>query len=209
MATVLTNQKIAAVTLNEVDAAKIKIGDPATLTFDALPDLTIAGKVAEIDPVGTVTSGVVNYGVKIAFATQDDRIKPSMSVSAAIVSNVSQNTLVVPNSAIKTQGTATYVLVASGPMASSTTSTITGAVTLTNAPVATVVQTGLSNDTETEIISGINEGDKVVTQTISSGTTKSTTAQSGLSLLGGGGRTGLGGGGAGVRTGGGAPSAGR
>ncbi len=192
VATVLTNQKIAAVTLNEVDAAKIKIGDPATLTFDALPDLTIAGKVAEIDPVGTVTSGVVNYGIKIAFATQDDRIKPSMSVSAAIVSSVSQNTLVVPNAAIKTQGTATYVLVASGGMASSTTSTVAGAVTLSNAPVAVTVQTGLSNDIETEIVSGINEGEKVVIQTISSGTTKTTTAQSGLSLLGGGARTGAG-----------------
>ncbi|MEI7777037.1 MAG: efflux RND transporter periplasmic adaptor subunit [bacterium] len=185
VATVLTNQKIANVTLNEVDAAKIKLGDPATLTFDAIPDLTIAGKVAEVDPVGTVTSGVVNYSIKIAFATQDSRIKPSMSVSAAIVSNVSQNTLVVPNSAIKTQGTSTYVLVANGEEASSTTSTIAGAVTLANTPVATVVQTGLSNDTETEIVSGLNEGDRVVTQTISSGTTKTTTAQSGLSLLGG------------------------
>ena len=185
IATVLTNQKIANVTLNEVDAAKIKLGDPATLTFDALPDLTIAGKVAEIDPVGTVTSGVVNYSVKIAFATQDSRIKPSMSVSAAIVNDVSQNTLVVPNSAIKTQGSSTYVLVASGDEASSTTSTIAGAVTLSNVPVATVVQTGLSNDTETEIISGLTEGEKVVTQTISNGTAKTTTAQSGLSLLGG------------------------
>ena len=40
------------------------------------------------------------------------------------------------------------------------------------------VETGLSNDTMTEIISGLNEGDKVVTQTISAGTTKTQTQQS-------------------------------
>jgi len=77
---IATKQKIAEISLNEVDAAKIKIGQKATLTFDAIDNLSISGEVTQIDTLGTVSQGVVTYNVKILFDTQDDRIKPSMSV---------------------------------------------------------------------------------------------------------------------------------
>src|SRR3989344_2397184 len=70
IATLITNQKIAELSLNEVDAAKISIGDKATLTFDAIEGLTLTGEVAEIDTIGTVTQGVVSYKVKIGFDTE-------------------------------------------------------------------------------------------------------------------------------------------
>ncbi len=59
-ATIITAQKIATITLNEVDAAKVKAGQKATLTFDAVEDLSITGAVAEVDTLGTVSSGVVS-----------------------------------------------------------------------------------------------------------------------------------------------------
>ena len=65
------------------DFLTIKVGDKATLTFDAVTDLSISGQVAEIDTVGTVSQGVVSYALKIAFDTQDTRVKPGMTVSAA------------------------------------------------------------------------------------------------------------------------------
>ena len=65
--TIVGDGEVAQVTLNEIDAAKVALGDKATLTFDALPNLSLAGTVVEIDPVGTVSQGVVSYNVQVGF----------------------------------------------------------------------------------------------------------------------------------------------
>lgn len=199
LATIITTKDLATVTLSEVDVAKIALGDKATLTFNAIPNLTIAGQVVEIDSVGTVSSGVVNYNVQISFdATNDGGVKPGMSVNADIITAVKQNVLMVPNGAIKTQGGISYVqtfateLPAALPGAQGSPST--------TPPKSQIVTTGITNDTSTEITSGLNAGDIIVTKTIASTTTptSTTTAPSILGGVGGGGRVG----GGGVRIGG-------
>lgn len=180
--TFITQQKIADITVNEVDAAKIKTGQKATLTFDAIPDLSISGKVVEIDLVGTVSQGVVNYSVKIGFDTQDNRIKSGMSVSASIITDSKQDVLVVPNSALKLQGTNHYVEIVD----KKTQVTNNQGTALSNVPAQQSVEIGLSDDTTTEILSGLSEGDKIITKTIA-GTTAATTSVA-PSLFGGGGR---------------------
>jgi len=165
LATLITRQKLAEISLNEVDVAKVKVGQKATLTFDAVPDLTITGQVAEIDAVGTVSQGVVTYTVKIGFDTQDDRIKPGMSVSAAIVTEAKPNVLLVPNSAIKSQGNATYVEMPALDDISAAKANPGGAV-LKNPLRRQSVEIGAASDEFTEIISGLNEGDLIVTRTI-------------------------------------------
>jgi HlyD family secretion protein len=109
IATIVGNQKIATLSLNEVDAAKVKAGDPVTLTFDAISDLTATGTVQSIDLVGTVSSGVVSYTAKVLIGTDDSRIIPGMSVNATIVTNEIDNVLIVPTTAIKTQGNQKYI----------------------------------------------------------------------------------------------------
>ncbi len=146
----VTQQKIAEISFNEVDVAKVKIGQKATLTFDALPDITLTGEVIEIDTVGTINQGVVSYGVKISLATDDKRIKPGMSVTADIIIDVKQNVVLVPNSAVKSQQNVYYVQVMEN-----------------NVPRFQQVEVGIFNDNMTEIISGVKEGDIVVVSTIS------------------------------------------
>lgn len=161
VATIVTKQKIAEVTLNEVDIAKVNVGQKTTITFDAIPDLSITGEVSEVDSIGTIAQGVVTYTVKITFDTQDDRVKPAMSTSAAIITDVKQDVLLVPNAAVKSDANGNYVQI------------------LTNGlPTQKTVQTGLANDTMTEITSGINAGDQVVTQAITSTAATATTGQS-------------------------------
>lgn len=186
--TLITQQQTAEISLNEVDVAKIAVGQKVTLTFDAIDGLSITGEVAEIDAIGTVTQGVVTYNVKMVFDTQDDRVKPGMSVSATIITNVKQDVLVVPNSAIKSQGNASYVEILDGA-----TDTSSQGVTSADPPRQQMVQVGLSNDTSTEIVSGLSQGDTIVVRTIIPTTT--TTAASAPSLFGAGGRVGGGGGG--------------
>lgn len=171
VATLITKQNIASITLNEVDIAKVKIGQKTTLTFDAVPGLSITGGVSEINTVGTVSQGVVSYSVKIIFDTQDERVKSGMSVSAAVITDVKSDVLLVPNSAVKYQGNTNYVQVLVGGV-----------------PQDKTVEIGLSNDSQTEITNGLNEGDEIITQTISS-TAQTTPSAGGLRIpgIGGGG----------------------
>ncbi|MFA6918950.1 MAG: HlyD family efflux transporter periplasmic adaptor subunit, partial [Patescibacteria group bacterium] len=189
LATVITPQQIAEISLNEVDAANVKIGQKATLTFDAVSDLTITGSVAQIDTIGTVSQGVVSYGAKIAMDTQDDKIKPGMSVSANIIINAKADVLLVPNSAVKASGSSSYVEVISG-VTSSTPTAEDGSVASPSGTNKVTVEIGLSNDTYTEITSGLKEGDLVVEKSvISTGDTTKTQTNSLMQLFGGGGRT--------------------
>jgi HlyD family secretion protein len=109
IATIVGDQKIATLSLDEVDAATVKVGDPVSLTFNAINNFTATGTVAEVDLVGTVSSGVVSYGVKVNINTADPRINPGMSVNATITTNEIDDVLIVPASAIKSQGNINYI----------------------------------------------------------------------------------------------------
>jgi HlyD family secretion protein len=178
LATLITHQKIAEITLNEVDVAKVKVGQKATLTFDALPDLSISGKVLEVDMIGTVSQGVVSYGVKIAFDTEEEKVKPGMSVTADIITDAKQDVLVLPNSAIKSQGNSYYVeLVEASEEMKQQLLTNTSGTILPTPPKSQPIEVGLSNDLSTEIVSGLKEGDIVVTSTITPTKTQTTQTQ--------------------------------
>jgi len=109
IATVIGSQKIANISLDEVDAANVKVGQPVTITFDAISGFTATGTVSEVDLVGSVSAGVVSYGVKIAVNTPDPRILPGMSLNVSIVTNEIDGVLIVPTAAVKTQGNRSYV----------------------------------------------------------------------------------------------------
>ncbi|OGI68942.1 hypothetical protein A3A05_02365 [Candidatus Nomurabacteria bacterium RIFCSPLOWO2_01_FULL_41_12] len=164
VATLITKTQLAEISLNEVDVAKIKIGQKATLTFDAIPDLTISGIVADIDTVGTISQGVVTYIVKISFSAQDERVKTAMSVSAEITTDTREGVLVVPNSAVKSQSGKSYVEAFNMSLAPST-DELAGSVSEIP-PDKIPVEIGLSNDRESEIVSGIKEGDEIIIKTI-------------------------------------------
>lgn len=155
--TMIADRKLATISLNEVDVTKIEKGDAAKLTFDAVEGLALQGVVDSVDLIGTVSQGVVTYSVKVRFVSDDPRVKPGMSVSAEIVTDSRSGVLIVPNSAIKSMNGSRFVEIAGG------TSTSEGSVRLAK------VETGASDDMNTEIISGLREGDRIVVRTVSSG----------------------------------------
>ncbi len=174
VATLITPQKLATLSFNEVDAAKIQNGQKVTLTFDAIDGLQLTGTVAQIDPTGTVAQGVVSYAAKISFDAQNQAIKTGMTVNADIQTAVHQDTLVVPSSAVKTINGSSYVLAFTPPLATSTTST-TGIISSTP-PTQIPVEVGISDDTSTEILSGLTEGQQVVVRTIAGTATTAASA---------------------------------
>jgi len=165
----------AQVQVNEVDISKISIGQKVMMTFDAIDGLNVSGKVEKMDSLGTLSQGVVSYNITISLDTLDSRIKPEMTVTAAIITDVKQDVVTVPNSAMKTDGNGNYVEILNNGISEQKT-----------------VKVGVANNTDTEIISGINAGDNVITQTINSTATATTTSSSGGGVripgFGGGGR---------------------
>ncbi|HUY62871.1 MAG TPA: efflux RND transporter periplasmic adaptor subunit [Candidatus Paceibacterota bacterium] len=193
VATLVTSNQNVVLSVNEVDAASIKPGQKATLTFDALPNVTIAGTVATVNTVGSVSSGVVSYQGTVAFDTQNTSVLPGMSATANIITG-DQTGLVVPASAIKAGGGRSYVQVFNPPLAGSENASGATSPTL---PQDVFITTGLTDNTNTIVESGLSAGDQIVTQTItgSAAAALSGAAQS-TSAFGG------------ARTGGGAPGGG-
>ncbi len=136
------------INLTEIDVPKIKIGNKATVTLDAFADKTYTGKVVSIDTVGTVSSGVTTYPTVIQFDTQSPNILSNMSAQASIITEIKDNALLVPASAVQSQnGTQTVSIMRNG------------------LPQQVPVETGLASDTQIEITSGLSVGDTIVTGT--------------------------------------------
>jgi macrolide-specific efflux system membrane fusion protein len=136
----------ATFNLSEVDMPKVKVGQHATLTLDALAGKTFTGTVIGVNREGAVSSGVTNYPVIIQLDSSYPDLAPNMSATANIILETKADVLLVPNGAVQTtNGTSTVRVMKNGKV--------------TSVPV----EVGASSDTQTEIISGLTEGDTVVT----------------------------------------------
>lgn len=152
------NQITASVSLTEIDVVKVKAGQKVSLTMDAFPDLTFTGQVLAINTNGQSTSGVTSYPTIIVFDNSLANMYPNMSVSANILIDTKNDVLTIPASAVQTSNGESTVKVLKDNQVSQVTVTI-----------------GLSDTTNIEITSGLNEGDVIVTSTSTSKTNTSST----------------------------------
>lgn len=99
--------------VDESDIARVKLGNPVTATLDAVPNLTLTGKVAAINPVGEVVSGLVKYHVRIELDKVDDGTFLPLGTTANVVIQVKEasKTLAVPITAIQNDSKGEYVWV--------------------------------------------------------------------------------------------------
>jgi len=152
------NQVTASVSLTEIDVVNVKPGQKVTLTLDSFPDKTFTGQVLSINTNGQVSSGVTSYPTIIVLDSSLPNIYSNMSVSANIIIDSKTDVLTIPSVAIQTD--------------SSGNSTVE---VLKNNQVSQVqVATGISDSTNTEITSGLNVGDVVVTGIVTKTTTTTT-----------------------------------
>jgi HlyD family secretion protein len=192
------------VNLAETDVNRVKVGEDAQITLDALPNAALQGKVIQIAPAGVLTQGVVNYPVTIQLTDPSRGVKTGMTANLNIIVQQRDNVLMVPNRAVKAAaaGAAANPAAGAAPNSGAASGQSGGANGARNGsqsgqrngagggqnggfggtgrrptrqqfvtvlqggqPVQVPVQTGLSNDTMTEIVSGLNEGDVVVLNT--------------------------------------------
>ena len=130
----------------------------------AYPNQVFTGTVATIEPAGTTTSNVVTYTVLISVDPTDVQLLPDMTATVTIITQQADNAVLVPNAAISN-----------------------GKVNVlrNGAPVAVPVQTGISDGVNTQIVSGLQVGDQVVTGVSSASAKSGSTSGSSIFNLGG------------------------
>lgn len=95
------SELLVDVSVSEVDINQIKVGQEALLTFDAIWNKEYHGVVTEVDNVGTVVQGAVEFIVTVKLTDADEQIKPGMTAAVNIVVNRLADVVLVPNRAVR------------------------------------------------------------------------------------------------------------
>lgn len=135
------------VKVDEADIARVSLGQKAAVTLDALPDQVFNGTVTFIGWLADIEAGVVSFKVKISLGSvQSGLLKEGMSATADIIMEERHGVLLVPSRAIKqdSQGKPVVQVVVDGQVQDR------------------AVVIGISDGFQTEIISGLAEGETVV-----------------------------------------------
>lgn len=163
--------------VDETDIGKVQLNQSATITVDAFPTTQFAGHVTKIASGSTIQVGVITYDVTIALNNVGHQLKPDMTASVTIQTAKRTGVLLVSSDAVKigTDGLTVNVLNLKSGKATAKSRTVT---------------TGGTDGVNTEIRSGLKEGETVVL----AGAVKTAVAKKSTSPFGTGGRGGGGGG---------------
>ncbi len=136
--------------VDELDILRVKLGQEVVITADALPEAKIEGKVISTSILPTVEAGVVSYSVTIGFNNPADvSLKIGMSATADIIIDKRTNALLIPARAIKTDSQGKTVV----------------SVMVNQQVKEKPIIAGISDGLETEVVSGLEEGETVVIET--------------------------------------------
>ena len=152
--------------IDELDISSVEVGQEVQITADAVEDQTYTGVVTEVSVAGTTSGGITTYPVTVRI-DETDGLLPGMNVDAEIVISSTEDALAIPASAVNRGDT--VLITSDSPSASNALDQ--------EAPEGYVyvsVETGVSDDSYIEILSGLQEGDTVAyLQTASSSSSDS------------------------------------
>lgn len=131
--------------VSEVDIHQVQVGQPVSITFDAILDKVYQGKVSKISRVGQINQGVVNFTVTVQMLDADELVKPGMTAVANIRVAELADVLQLPNRAIKESDGKRFVYLMTP-----------------DGPKQIFIQVGATSDTASEVISTeLKEGDEI------------------------------------------------
>jgi RND family efflux transporter MFP subunit len=179
------NRVSVDVQVDEADIARIAVGQPVNVTFDALTGRRFPGSVRSVSPSGTTTQGVVGYLVGIDLANSQG-VRPGMTATAQLVTGQREDVLIVPNRALTratgASGAAQQGAGATGQARAQRQTSARGedgaasvqapgqpsqvrVLAADGSSEIRAIRIGLANDQSTEVISGLDEGEQVVLPT--------------------------------------------
>jgi len=133
--------------VDEVDISGVEVGQPVDISVETLTDVKITGRVDKLYPQGEEKDNVVYFPVRIKVLDPCPELRPGMTADVTILTAERENVLLVPDSAIDRSGRKPSVLLPP---------------TAGGEPQRREVKVGVTNYEQTEIISGLQEGDTVV-----------------------------------------------
>lgn len=137
--------------VSEVDISKIKPGQPATITIDALPGKEYHGQVESVGMVSTPGQNAVNFLVTVTITDPDSDLRPGMTSEVKILVDRKDDILLIPIQAVKVENGKQVVYVMNTDLSIS--------------PVE--VTLGISSDTFSELTDGnLKPGDLIVLSSI-------------------------------------------
>jgi len=143
---------VAKVELNQIDVARVALGQTATLTLDAIPEKKWQATITKIAPAAVKAAGrdAEVFPVEVTLAAADASIKSGMTADVRILVETRPQVLLVPIEAvIKEDGKSRLKKVVVGVNGKKSTEKVD-------------VTVGKSNDREIEILEGVHDGDEVV-----------------------------------------------
>lgn len=165
--------------INEIDIPKIQVDQMVQMTVDALPSQRFSGKVTEISRQSQVSNNIVTYRVLADVPNVDGNLLPGMTVDVSVVVASKEDALLVPIDAITDRGGRSFVMLQAEEG---------------EEPTPQPIETGIRSDLMAEVISGLEEGDRVAIFTAPAGGNAPNAAQM-RGMFGGFGGFGGGGGG--------------
>lgn len=154
------SELLAELDVDENEIVDVGVGQPVTVTVDAIPNRTYRGRVVEVGSSGSRRAGqgdVTFFAVDVLLADADERLRPGMSVRAEIEVASREDALVVPVQAVvEREGGAGEGAEGEEPVS-------VVFVVADGVAHRRRVETGLSTVTRVEIVSGVEEGEPVVT----------------------------------------------
>jgi HlyD family secretion protein len=151
--TLLEDQSVnLPVQVDETEIGKIKLGQSAEVSLDAIKDETFTGTVTRIAPQARVVSNIAIFDVTVSIPNTNLKLRPGMSAEAEIIAQELKNVLTIPSRAIETVREGSYVNLA----------TPNTDPKLEPSVVRTRIEIGASDNSRTVVTSGINAGQQIV-----------------------------------------------
>ncbi|WP_028004079.1 macrolide transporter subunit MacA [Sinorhizobium meliloti] len=139
--------------VSEADVGKLKLGMDAYFTLLGQPGKRFTGKLRQIEPMPDTENNVVLYYALFDVPNPTGELMMSMSAQVFFVQAAAKNVLVVPSAALRTVEAAA----SDGPARAEVTVVAPSVATQTR-----TVEVGVRNRVSAEIVSGLQEGEKVV-----------------------------------------------
>ena len=147
---VLSDHLIVQAQVDETDIGRVSVGQKAIISLDAYPEIKVAGSVNHVYYESKVVNNVNIYQVDILPATVPPVFRSGMSATVNIIEKEKTGVMLIPLEAVKRTKGGSFVLVSRGPG---------------KKPVERKIETGISDEKNMEVISGLNEKDTITFMT--------------------------------------------
>ncbi len=186
--TIMTIADMSIVTsevkVDETDIVNVKVGQPAEITVDAIPNKTFTGHVIEIGNTAilrstglaaststTSSQEAKDFKVVVAMDNPPDEIRPGLSSTSKITTATRKNTIAIPIQALTTRTKGDLIpdkdkpLNPSPAVVKADKEELTGVFVIgaNNKAEFRKLETGITGATDIEVVGGLNEGDQIIT----------------------------------------------